>query len=490
LATGNGPGFTNAFNYLLPVVAGETYVLNMNNWSFSTGGYTLDFSASSAVIFDTVPPTLDTIEPVICNATQMSFSFSEKVLCATVEDADFELTGPGGIYSLSGVTGVACAAGGTAEFEYIINVSPAITQGGDYFFHLTNNSGSVTDQCGNVADTMTLQFFVSSVEASLDSIVNPACGGGNGEIFVSGNVGTPPYTFSIDGGAYLPSGHFSGLTDGTYFIVVKDSFNCDDTVQVTLVPATGAVDATIISYNDINCFNACDGWIEAQGLGGVAPYTFAWTNGAPPASVVTGLCPNSYKVIVTDSAGCFDSTEVILTEPPEVHFTLTGIEDASCYGYKDGSVSLIVNGGTPPYTYQWSPYGGGNDTATGLGANIYSLLVIDIHQCYYDTSIVIFEPTEVRIVYPGDTTICFGTEGNLYVPVIGGAPPYTYVWDNGASTDHPYTVKPFTDDSYSVVAYDDSGCFSRPADFEVRVMQKPIIDLGNDTVLCARDCFV
>lgn len=97
------------------MTAGETYVLNINNWSGTNGGYTVDFSASSASIFDTVKPYIDTVEQVICNDNQLTFTFSENILCGSVQDADFMLTGPGGPYLLSSVTGTTCAAGGSAE---------------------------------------------------------------------------------------------------------------------------------------------------------------------------------------------------------------------------------------------------------------------------------------------------------------------------------------------------------------------------------------
>ena len=92
----NGPGPTFAFNYLLPVVSGQTYALNIHNWSTSNGGYSIDFSTATATIFDTVPPSLQVVTPIGCNSTSLSFTFSENILCNTVEVADFSLEGPGG----------------------------------------------------------------------------------------------------------------------------------------------------------------------------------------------------------------------------------------------------------------------------------------------------------------------------------------------------------------------------------------------------------
>jgi hypothetical protein len=46
----NGPGFTSAFNYLFPVIAGNDYYLQINNVNGSPGGFTIDFTASTALI--------------------------------------------------------------------------------------------------------------------------------------------------------------------------------------------------------------------------------------------------------------------------------------------------------------------------------------------------------------------------------------------------------------------------------------------------------
>ncbi|MBK9730251.1 MAG: gliding motility-associated C-terminal domain-containing protein [Chitinophagaceae bacterium] len=486
----NGAGPTNAFNALLNVTAGETYVLNINNWSGTNGGYTVDFSASSASIFDTVKPYIDTVEQVICNDNQLTFTFSENILCGSVQDADFMLTGPGGPYLLSSVTGTTCAAGGSAEVTFTASVSPAITVGGNYFLHITDLSGSVTDLCGLNADTAATAFFVSAVQAVLDSFVEPTCGGYNGEIYVSGTVGTPPYEFSMNGSLYQSAGSFTGLDSGIYYITVKDAFGCVDTVAVTFQGSSGAVNATKIFAKDINCFNACDGSISVSGSGGVPPYVYTWTNGAPPSANVGGLCPNTYKVTITDSYNCFDTLSIELKEPPEVHFDVTSLKNAVCYGYKDGSVSLNISGGNPPFTYVWTPYGGGSNVASGLGAGEYNLLLIDIHQCKYDTILTIKQPAPVGIVYPGDTTICFGTEASLTAPAVGGnAGQYGVIWDNGASVDDPYIVQPFQDETYTAVAFDDSSCFSAPQTYRVYVAQKPLIELGEDSILCYGNVF-
>ena len=92
-------------NAMIPVSTGETYVINISNYSSTQFGYTLDFSISTAEIYDDVPPALDEIhsEGLNCGIDQLSFDFTEKVLCSTVQPTDFQLDGPGGPYEISEV---------------------------------------------------------------------------------------------------------------------------------------------------------------------------------------------------------------------------------------------------------------------------------------------------------------------------------------------------------------------------------------------------
>ena len=483
----NGPGPTNAFNYLYPVVAGETYVLNMNNWSGSTGGYTLDFSASTATIFDSVKPKIDTILPVLCTDSTITFSFSEKIICSSVQDADFELSGPWGPYTLSNVSGAACLVGGTQEITFTADISPKILHGGNYQLKLTNNSGSVEDLCGNIADPDSLLFYVDGVIASIDSVLSPFCEGDNGVIFSSGTNGSLPYTFTLNS-LSQSTGNFTGLSDTTYNITITDAGGCFDTAIITLYPATGAVTGLVDQFTDAKCYNSCDGTILVSGSGGVPPYSYDWSNGAATAGIFD-LCIGTYTVIITDTIGCKDTLSVIIDQPTPLIFSLDSISDISCYNYFDGYIGVSVSGGTPNYFYNWLPYGGNSAIASQLNANTYTFEVIDGNGCHYDTVFTLTQPDEMLILYPGDITTCLGTPANLDAPIIGGTPPYTVQWTTG-STDNPYLFDTPIDSVISVFAVDTRNCTSPQVDYRVQVIHPPVVDLGNDTTLCQGDVLI
>ncbi len=480
----NGPGPTNAFNYLYPVNAGETYVLNVNNWSGTTGGYTLNFSNSTATIFDSVKPKLASIVPPACLDNSITFSFSEKVLCASVSTADFALTGPGGPYSILSVTGPACAVGGAQELTFTATFFPPLTTGGLYQFSLTQNGGSVEDLCGNLADTTTMTFSVNGVLLQVDSIVQPSCGGNNGAIYTSANGGTPPYQFFVNG---MPSatGVFTGLDGGTYVLTATDAAGCSHSLSVTLSPSTGPVVGQVLAVQQAQCPDSCNASIWVTGSGGHPPYNYTWSNGQN-TNILSQLCAGIYSVVIADLFGCSDTLHVTVTEPPPVFFSIDSLRHVSCYGRWDGYVDVSLTGGTPGYWYQWIPYGGNLPWADHLNANHYQLHVTDAAGCHYSFAVNIGQPDPLVIEDLSDQTVCLGDSALLFVPVAGGTPPYQVLWTNGSSAN-PYLIWTTTDTFLRVVAVDAMGCQSDTASATLTVILPIELDLGADTVLCLGD---
>lgn len=55
----------------------------------------------------------------------------------------------------------------------------------------------------------------------------------------------------------------------------------------------------------------------------------------------------------------------------------------------DGTASIAVIGGTPPYTYAWSPSGGSTSSASGLAPGTYTVTVTDANGCQEITAVVV-----------------------------------------------------------------------------------------------------
>ena len=111
-------------------------------------------------------------------------------------------------------------------------------------------------------------------------------------------------------------------------------------------------------------------------------------------------------------------------------------EDVTCFGQSEGSISLIVSGGTAPLIYSWSD---GNTTAdvSGLAAGSYSVTVTDDNNCMADENMVITEPEALQIELSVTQPDCPDSyNGEISATVTGGTQPYQYSWNTGENADN------------------------------------------------------
>ena len=95
-----------------------------------------------------------------------------------------------------------------------------------------------------------------------------------------------------------------------------------------------------------SCPGMCDGAITISVTGGTAPYSYLWSNGATTQNL-TGLCADTFTVVVTDAVGATKSQLRIIRNPYAVKSTNT-ITNVSCNGACDGSITAVPFGGTGP----------------------------------------------------------------------------------------------------------------------------------------------
>src|SRR6185295_18598776 len=98
-----------------------------------------------------------------------------------------------------------------------------------------------------------------------------------------------------------------------------------------------------------------------------------------------------------------------------------------CNGQSNGSASVTVAGGVPPYSYLWSN-GPTTNPNNNLGANTYTVTVTDANGCTKTASITIAEPPSLTINPTTSQTICIGTSVTLQSNPGGGTTPYSYLW--------------------------------------------------------------
>jgi len=139
------------------------------------------------------------------------------------------------------------------------------------------------------------------------------------------------------------------------------------------------------------------------------------------------------------------------------------INNASCPETEDGSISVLVSGGVPPYSFSWS-----NGVNVNLDSNIHTLE--NLASGSYELTVVDFEGNEVSASYyvgPDPIEIeLLSTEassceevsdGTATANVNGGTSPYSFMWSTGEETA---TISNLSIGSYSVTVSDANDCES------------------------------
>ena len=308
---------------------------------------------------------------------------------------------------------------------------------------------TVTNQDGCTMNGSVWVETLPGFEISLSSI--PASCAQSQDGFAWVEVGGPGSPFEVLWENGVNTALNEALSAGWYRLTVTDSKGCSQLDSI-FVDASELLQLSI-QTDDVRCYGGTDGVATAQVTGGVPPYQFQYSNGAMGESAIQ-LIAGSYTLTVTDSLGCLASSSFTIQEPTELSLDTEGFS-VSCFGSSDGSVTSAVNGGTPPYQFQWSN-GSSTSAMEGLMAGAYSLTVNDVNGCTLIGQQLVASPDSLVLFLTGVSPLCFsGIDGSVEVNVDGGTPPYQYSWDNG-SLDAAQSGVP--SGLYSVRVQDANGC--------------------------------
>lgn len=196
--------------------------------------------------------------------------------------------------------------------------------------------------------------------------------------------------------------------------------------------------------------NASDGIIMLSVRGGLPPYSYHWNKGPENSNENLNLSPGEYCVTVTDLIGCC-SMKACYTIGSNCPLLVEGIRyTAVCTG-GDGALSaLVTNEGTPPYRFLWNN-GATTASLSNLSAGQYCVTVTDKSETSSFSCIYLEDKVRLSAaISPTDKTT-----GSLKLHVTGGTAPYTYQWNNGATTRD---LSNLPSGYYGVTATDQKGC--------------------------------
>ena len=308
------------------------------------------------------------------------------------------------------------------------------------------------NQC-ELIESFTVGNNAGTLGISSNTITNENCGNGDGIIDIVTAGGTSPYSYVWSNGATTED--VTGLTAGIYDVTINDNSGCSVNEVFTVGNNVGNMSESAGVSSEI-CGNG-GGTINLTVTGGVAPYSYSWSNGSTNEDQ-TLLSAGTYSVTIMDDFGCtLNSVDYTVTNNPTDLIILSiDITNENC---NDGAGAIDINviNGTLPYTYTWSNSDVTEDLS-GLTAGVYSCVIVDNNGCQVETGDqTVFNQGGLLSVSTISITdeVCGDATGQIDVDVTGGATPVTYSWDNGATTED---ITGLAAGSYVITATDVNGC--------------------------------
>lgn len=446
--------FTNGTSYL----AAGTYTSNLNVGATYTVVIKDKKGCVSAVQVISLPAVLDATTSITSNYNGQNIS------CNGLTDGSASVN----------------VSGGAAAYSYTWNTVPTQTTATASSLGAGTYSVTIKDANGcSVVRTVTLTqpavLSATAIATSNYNGQNTSCfGASDGAASVTAGGGVSPYTYAWSTVPVQTTTVATGLSAGSYTVIVRDVNNCTATDVVTLTQPVGTLTSTLSVTSNFNgqqvsCFGSADASVSVSASNGTSPYSYTWsTTPVQTGSVMVGVGAGTYSVVVSDVNGCSLVKTITITEPTIVAASASVTsnyngQNVSCFGALDANAVVTASGGTSPYSYSWTSVPSQTSTTlSNVGAGTYSVTVTDVNGCNVTTSVVINQPTQLNAQvlslsnYNGFNVSCNGsTNGSIDVNVNGGTGVYTYTWSNGTTMQDVTSVGA---GSYTVVVSDVNGC--------------------------------
>lgn len=401
-------------------------------------GLSADGTYSLTITVGSCSSTTETIDVTVNETPSISANANSTSVC---EGDDIELTAgtfTGATYDWTGPNGY------TSSDQNPIISGATPSEAGTYSLEVTANGCTSAGSDVTITVNTPASLNVSGTDISCNGLTD-------GEATVTPS-GTGPYSYSWSPGTATGQ-TATGLSDGTYTVEVTDGNGClsSETVTITEPSPVSLTTSATASQCSID-----DGTATVSATGGEGTYTYDWTPSGQNTATATGVGPGIYDVEVTDGNGCTQTASVTVPSLNGPTVTVIDQVDVSCFGANDGSAEVEATGGTPGYTYNWSPSGGTQAQETGLGPGTYTIEVTDAGGCTAIETVTINEPNALQVTETVNNIDCGTSDGSITVNATGGNPNYTYSWT--PNVGNTASVSNLPAGTYDLTVTDANGC--------------------------------
>ena len=328
-------------------------------------------------------------------------------------------------------------SGGTSPYFYSWETGDTTSSvsglsAGTYSVLVTDANGCSQGSFSSLNDSnfynVTQPLFPISVSISSSNV--SCLGGSDGNIILTTNGGTSGYSYAWSSGQSTSS--INNIPAGTYTFIITDANFCTYQDSVIITEPSSVINSTT-SSTDVSCFGYNDGSFSVTVNGGLAPYSYLWSNGSM-TSFNNLVSPNTYTVTITDAFGCNHFDTVTVGEPNQITVSFS-LDSINCPSGSDGILMAEGIGGITPYNYTWStnnPNGitiQNDSTIEQVSAGTYTVVIDDNNSCSETFSQVVIDPDPILISGQVVDVACHGeNSGSITTNIIGATPPYSFQW--------------------------------------------------------------
>ncbi|MBL4651312.1 MAG: T9SS type A sorting domain-containing protein [Flavobacteriales bacterium] len=273
-------------------------------------------------------------------------------------------------------------------------------------------------------------------------------GGSNGTAAVTPNGATGTVTYIWSNGAV--TSQITGLTSGSYSYTATDGASCTYSGSTNISQPSSPL-ATSSSSTDASCSD--DGSASVTASGGTPTYAYLWNNGTSNSSL-TNVATGNYTCTITDTNGC-SSVESVSVGSSAVPINTTVTTTNEDCGQNNGTATMSASGGSGGFTYLWSN-GQTASISVNMGSGTYTCTVTDGVGCSTIVGVTVNNNSGFSASMSTTDLSCNGdVNGVAIASGNGGTTPYSYDWENGASTS---AITDLGGGSISVTVSDATGC--------------------------------
>jgi len=382
--------------YATAQVAGNAVSANSN-----TNTFTVDNVAPTVVISSTAGASGGSTST---SPIPFTITFSESVTGFVAGDLSV------GNATISGFSG----SGTTYTFNATPTASGAVT---------INIAANVAQDAAGNGNTASATYTLTALPSNVVPVLTTT----GGSTAFSGSA------VAIDAGLTVTDADNTTLTSAT--VTITGNFQTGQDVLAF------SNTSTTLYGNIIGSFDSNNGTLTLSSSGATATVAqwqsalrvITYANSASTPNTATRTI--SFRVNDGISNSNTATKNLTVSNQPALTSSVISQTNVACNGGSNGSATISVSGGTPGYTYSWSPSGGTAATATGLSAGTYICTITDANGLTKTQNVTITQPTAITATTSQTNVACNGaSNGSASVTASGGAGGYTYSWSPSGGT--------------------------------------------------------